>query len=123
MTLSNTNVGPPLNTGESEAADRTELRGELARSLAQGGMSGVQVISWETAQEVLTPKRREVVEILGQMSPNSVRELSRELDRDKGQVSRDLAALAEHSIIRYEEDGQAKKPRLTQEHLIVEPVV
>jgi hypothetical protein len=88
--MSESDVGTPLNTGKSEAADRTELRGELARSLAQGGMSGVQVISWETAQEVLTPKRREVVEILGQMSPNSVRELSRELDRDKAQVSRDL---------------------------------
>lgn len=121
--MSETDVGTPLNTGESEAADRTELRGELARSLARGGMSGVQVISWETAQEVLTPKRREVVGVLGRTSPNSVRELSRELDRDKAQVSRDLAALAEHGIIQYEEDGRVKKPRLTQEHLVVEPVV
>lgn len=121
--MSESDVGTPLNTGKSEAADRTELRGELARSLARGGMSGVQVISWETAQEVLTPKRREVVGVLGRMSPSSVRELSRELDRDKAQVSRDLAALAEHGIIRYEEDGRVKKPRLTQEHLVVEPVV
>lgn len=86
-------------------------------------MSGVQVLSWATADEVLTPKRRELIETLRTTDADSVRALARELDRDKGQVSRDLGALAEHGIVRYETNGNAKQPRLTQEHLIIEPIV
>jgi len=121
--MSESGVDTPVNADTSGAVDRTELRAKLARSLARGGMSGVQVVSWETAQEVLTPKRRELVEELRRNPPKSVRQLARTLNRDKSQVSRDLAALAEHGIIQYEEEGRAKKPRLTQDHLVVEPVV
>jgi predicted transcriptional regulator len=95
----------------------------MARSLARGGMEGAQVISWESAKTVLTPKRREIVEVLRQQQVDSVRDLARTLDRDKGQVSRDLADLAEIGVIRYEKNGNAKRPLLTQEHIVVEPIV
>ncbi|SDY97605.1 HVO_A0114 family putative DNA-binding protein [Halopenitus persicus] len=86
-------------------------------------MSGVQVISWDTADKVLSPKRREIIETLRAEDVESVRGLARKLDRDKGQVSRDLGTLAEHGIVRFEESGRAKKPVLTQDHLVIEPVV
>jgi len=121
--MSESSVGTTPNADASDGGDNTKLRGEFARSLARGGMSGVQVISWDTAQEVLTPMRRELIEQLRESPPDSVRSLGRDLGRDKGQVSRDLAVLAEHGIIRYDTDGSAKKPRLTQDHLVVEPVV
>ncbi|MFC5133794.1 MULTISPECIES: ArsR family transcriptional regulator [Haloferacaceae] len=95
----------------------------MARSLARGGMDGVQVISWESANTVLTPKRREIVETLRQGDVESVRGLARKLDRDKGQVSRDLADLAEIGVVRYEKNGNAKRPTLTQDHVVVEPIV
>lgn len=94
----------------------------MARALARGGMEGVQVLSLETAQDVLTPKRYEIIELLSSEEVESVRALARRLGRDKGQVSRDLAALAEHSIIEYDTDGRSKSPRLTQEHLVIEPL-
>ena len=103
--------------------ERINLRAQTVRALARGGMSGVQVLSWATADEVLTPKRRELIETLRTTETDSVRALARELRRDKGQVSRDLGALAEHGIVRYETDGNAKRPRLTQEHTIIEPIV
>ncbi|GAA0512323.1 ArsR family transcriptional regulator [Halorubrum ezzemoulense] len=103
--------------------DRSHLRGEMARSLARGGMEGVQVISWESAEIALTPKRREIIETLREKEIGSVRGLARELDRDKSQVSQDLAKLAELGIVRYEKNGNAKSPRLTQEHIVVEPIV
>ena len=86
-------------------------------------MSGVQVLNWATADEVRTPKRRELVETPRTADADSVRALARELARDKGQVSRDHGALAEHGIGRYETDGNAKRPRLTHEHVIIDPSV
>jgi predicted transcriptional regulator len=86
-------------------------------------MSGVQVISWESAETVLTPKRRELIETLRETTPESVRGLARELDRDKSQVSNDLSTLAELGVIQYEKNGNAKAPRLTQDHIVVEPIV
>jgi predicted transcriptional regulator len=86
-------------------------------------MSGVQVLSWDTADKVLSPKRRELIETLQQTDVESVRGLARQLGRDKGQVSRDLGTLAEHGIVQFEESGRAKRPVLTQEHIVIEPVV
>ena len=111
------------STDNGSDRDRTALRAEMARALARGGMEGVHVISLEQAEEVLTPRRREIIDELREHEYDSVRALARALDRDKGQVSRDLGMLSEHAIITYETDGQAKAPRLTQEHLVVEPIV
>lgn len=105
------------------ATDRSELRGDMTRALAKGGMSDFHVISWETARTVLTPKRRELIETLRSKDVESVRGLAREVGRDKAQVSRDLGDLAEYGIITYEESGRSKQPQLTQEHIIVEPIV
>uniref|UniRef100_A0A7D5GQA5 Helix-turn-helix domain-containing protein n=2 Tax=Natrinema halophilum TaxID=1699371 RepID=A0A7D5GQA5_9EURY len=85
-------------------------------------MEGVQVLSLESAETVLTPKRRELIETLRSEDVESVRDLARRVGRDKAQVSRDLGLLAEHSIIRYEEAGRMKRPCLVQEHIIVEPI-
>lgn len=105
-----------------DASARTEQRSKMAQALARGGMEGVQILSLESAEKVLTPKRREIIETLRTENVESVRDLARRLDRDKGQVSRDLGILAEHAVIHYEEDGRAKRPCLTQEHIIVEPL-
>jgi len=106
-----------------EDAAGSDLRGKMARALAKGGMEGVQIISHTTAREVLTPKRRELVATLRDEDISSVRELARHLERDKGQVSRDLGVLAEHGIIQYHEEGRAKRPELVQQHIIPEPII
>jgi len=103
--------------------ERRERRAEMARALARGGMEGVHVISLEQADEVLTPRRKEILEVLSKDEYESVRGLARELGRDKGQVSRDLGLLAEHGIVTFDTDGRSKSPRLGQEHVVVEPVV
>jgi predicted transcriptional regulator len=108
---------------EHDDRQRVELRQQMARALARGGMENVHVVSHETAETVLTARRRELVTALKQTTPESVRGLARQLDRDKGAVSRDLAELAEHNIVTYEDNGRAKRPTLTQEHIFVEPVV
>lgn len=110
---------------QAESASNTgnaDRRAEMARALARGGMENVQIISHESAQRVLTPKRLEIIRTLRDAGVDSVRDLARRLDRDKGQVSRDLQVLAEHAVIHFEIDGRAKVPRLTQEHLVIEPI-
>lgn len=102
--------------------ERSQRRGEMARALARGGMEGVQVLSWESAEKVFSPKRRELIEVLRTQEIESVRQLARTVNRDKGQVSRDLGVLAEHGVISYEEDGRSKRPVLVQEHITVEPI-
>jgi predicted transcriptional regulator len=65
----------------------------MARSLARGGMAGVQVIGRDAADEVLSPKRRALTEALRGDNAESVRGLARQLNRNKGQVSRDSGGL------------------------------
>jgi predicted transcriptional regulator len=103
-------------------SERRERRAEMARSLARGGMEGVQVLSFESAERVLTEKRREIIDALRTEDVESVRQLAELLDRDKAQVSRDLGVLAEHGVVQYEKDGRAKRPYLVQEHIVVEPL-
>ena len=86
-------------------------------------MDGVHVLSLEQAEVVLTPKRQQIVEALSEGEFKSVRALARELGRDKGQVSGDLKLLAEHAIVSFDTDGRAKRPYLTQDHVVVEPIV
>lgn len=107
----------------STDAERRERRAEMARALARGGMEGVHVITLEQADEILTPRRQELIAALGQGEYDSVRGLARALERDKGQVSRDLGLLAEHGVVTFDTDGRAKRPRLAQEHVVIEPVV
>jgi predicted transcriptional regulator len=108
----------------SDGDDSPSRRAELARTLVRGGWNDVHVVSRETAREVLSDRRTEIVETLRATDDiASVRDLARRLDRDKGHVSRDLAVLAEHGIVGYDSDGRAKAPRLTHEHVVIEPVV
>ncbi len=102
---------------------RSERRKMLARTLAQGGVTGVHVISYESAQEVLTEKRRELVETLADEEVESLQGLADFVGRDKSQVSRDLGLLAEHGIIGFEKDGNKKRPYLQHDHIVVEPIL
>lgn len=104
-----------------DSEERVDRRQELARTLARGGMEGVAVLSHESAAMALTEKRRELVEVLLDVDVESVRALARRVDRDKAQVSRDLAVLSKHGIVAYEDAGREKRPFLKPDHLVVEP--
>lgn len=88
-------------SGESptEGTDkqRSAKRSEIAKALARCGMESVHLRSLMQADEVLTPKRQEIIEASGHGEYESVQQLARELDRHKGQVSRDLKTLSKHA--------------------------
>lgn len=114
---------PPESGVDEDDETRVERRKEMARALARGGMTGVQVLSHESAERVLTEKRRELVTLLANEDVESVRALARRVDRDKGHVSRDLKLLAEHGVVDFDDEGRTRRPYLQHEHVVVEPIV
>lgn len=100
-----------------------DKRTRMAMALAENGFEDVVVVRREVGAKVLTEKRRDLIDYLKKNDPDSVRALSRALDRDKSGVSRDLALLAEHQIVELEEVGAAKAPRLATNNVVIEPVV
>lgn len=93
------------------------------RALAKTELDDVHVIRRETAERVLTPERERLLEAVATNDINSVRDLSRRLDRNVSVVSRDLDILFEADIIEFEQEGRSKRPKLAHEHVMVEPLV
>lgn len=111
--------------------DRTEervlQRDAFAGDLNARGYTDVLVLRRENGRDVLTESRLALVGYLERHGDDveSVSDLSRRLDRDKGAVSKDLRRLAELDIIEYEGEGkgEAKRPVLKHDHVVIEPVV
>ncbi len=98
-------------------------RSMMARALAKEGFEDVYVLDADSAAEVLTPKRRAILNRLATGDVHSVRSLADELDRDKGAVSRDLELLATHDLVTFDREGKRKLPKKKHETVVVEPVV
>lgn len=115
--------GPP----GGRIAERVLKQDEFASDLNARGYTDVLVLRRENARDVLTDSRLAIIQYLDQHgeSITSVSDLARQLDRDKGAVSKDLRRLAELDIIAYDGtgNGEAKRPILKHEHIVVEPVV
>jgi DNA-binding transcriptional ArsR family regulator len=99
---------------------------EFASTLNAGGYTDVLVLRRENGCDVLTDSRLELVDYLDRHGEDveSVRDLARRLDRDKGAVSKDLHRLAELDVVTYEGEGggEAKRPVLKHDHVVVEPI-
>ncbi|WP_237560645.1 HVO_A0114 family putative DNA-binding protein [Halostella litorea] len=93
------------------------------KQLSTAGLDDALILRRDTAQEVLTDKRMELVDVIADQEPASKRELARAVDRDISIVSRDLDILFEARVIDYEQDGRSKRPVLTHDTVLIEPVV
>jgi predicted transcriptional regulator len=102
--------------------DSAKKRGEIARALAKQGMDDVFVLNRESAREVLTEKRTEILDTLKSEDVESVRHLADILDRDKSVVSQDLQVLAKNDIVEYEKEGRRKIPQVKHENVVVAPI-
>jgi len=114
--------------GSPERIEERILRqDEFAGYLNARGYTDVLVLRRENGRDVLTESRLELVGHLERYGDevDSVSDLARRLERDKGAVSKDLRRLAELDVVEYqgEGDGEAKRPVLTHEHVVIEPVV
>ncbi len=103
--------------------NHAQKRTELVSTLARGGFSDVLLLDYDSAERVLTPKRRELLDRIKNEDVESVRGLAKQVGRDKGAVSRDLDVLFEYDIIEYERDGNRKIPIPKHETVLVEPIL
>lgn len=94
------------------------------RALQEAGVEDPLVLKRDTAAGVLTDQRVAILEHLASGEEvRSVRDLARQLDRDKSIVSRDLDVLFEAGIVEFETDGRSKAPVLAHDNVFVEPIM
>ena len=101
---------------------RVRTRSEVAQALSRAGFGDVYVVPYEIAEEVLTTRRRQIVDALAEREFESQRELARHLDLDPGNIKRDLALLIDHDIVAREDTGRSKRPYLKHDTVVQEPV-
>lgn len=95
----------PAEQAQAAAIDRAE-RWEKGEEVPH-------VVNFEDRtrlRQLLTNRRMELLEVVMDHSPESIRALADRLERDVHDVHGDLYLLAEYNIIHFEEDGRAKRP-------------
>lgn len=111
------------STDPESDSDRVLARYTVANALGEAGFGDVFVLSHEAADRALTESRREILNVLVADDIESQGELARRLDRDPGNVGRDLDVLVDEGLVERIQNGRAKKPVLTHDTYVVEPVV
>ena len=117
------NVNAVAHVNHPKIMLTTGSRVEYLRRLSEAEFDDALVLRRDTAEEVLTEKRMELVAEIANGDVPSMRELARRVDRDISIVSRDLDVLFEASVIDFEHEGRSKRPVLAHENVMVEPVV
>jgi len=106
-----------------DVPDELRHRDEFGEILASHGYTDVLVLSRSAGEDVLSGKRPALIDYLESHAPSSVREVARDIGRDKSDVSRDLTRLSELGIVEYVDGPRgAKAPRLKHEHIVIEPI-
>lgn len=115
------------DAGDDSIEERILKRDAFAAALNEQGYADVLVLRRENGRGVLTGARLAIIRRLERSGGeiDSVSDLARSLDRDKGAVSKDLRRLADLDVVEYEGggDGTAKRPVLKHDHVVIEPVV
>lgn len=101
--------------------ERVERRRRVAEALGGGAFGQVLVVSQESADRVLTPARREIIDVLSTHDVDSQRVLAERLDRDPGNVKRDLAVLIDEGVVAREKQGRSYRPYLKYDTVVAEP--
>jgi len=107
---------------DTASVERVRRRRQLAESLDRSEFGDVYVLSQESADRALTPARRSVIQALHRHDVASQRELADRLDRNPGNVKRDVAVLIDEGIVAREQTGRAYRPYLKYDTLLVEPL-
>lgn len=115
--------GDEIFGADESAPERVTVRYKAGEALSKAGFGDVLVLSHEQADSVLTPARRQIIEALSATDVSSVRDLAETLDRDPGNLARDLQVLVAENVVRYVEQGRAKRPELIHDTIVSEPII
>jgi predicted transcriptional regulator len=100
-----------------------ERKKNFARILAENGYrENTLITDKEGFQKITTDKRMEILETLAEQEVDSVQSLADYLDRDRGNLSRDLDILFQEDMIGFEREDNRKKPLLKHNKIVPQPV-
>ncbi len=87
----------------------------------EGTPDRVAIVSLSEEQErrVLTPRRLELLSLLGSREISSVSELARIARRSVEAVSRDLRVLANYALVDLEKEGRVRRPTLVKDAILL----
>lgn len=122
MTTDHRGAAEGAPTAPESSPERVKRRHHVAEALPTDRFGDVLVVSQESADRVLTPKRRELIDVLATFEVDSQRELAERLERDPGNVKRDLTILIEEGVVAREKEGRSYRPYLKYDTVIAEPV-
>ena len=111
-----------INPSDEEVDPRLQLRDNLSDALAGTRFGDAVVLPLDVAQELGKDHLREIVDYLRDNEVESISDLSEELDVNTGNLSRHLNTLMKYDVIAIEKNGNAKKPCLKYDHVLIEPV-
>lgn len=75
----------------------------------------------ETLGEVFNERTYRLLRVIRDDSPSSIRETARLVERDKKNVHEELTTLEALGVIRFEDDGHAKRPVFPYDDLFIAP--
>jgi len=109
---------------EGSGSGKLDLDVKFTRALREGGFDDFFMLDRGTAREVLTEERLRLIDMIDERADEieSKSDLAEIVGRDVSAVHRDLDVLFENGLVRYEEVGNRRIPRLAYEHIVVEPV-
>ncbi|MBP1985616.1 HVO_A0114 family putative DNA-binding protein [Halolamina salifodinae] len=96
-----------------EMMDRTEDAMEAALEGDLPEEAPPSRVTFEDPDELLrvfSPRAIELLRVIAQEEPASMREAARLVDRDIKDVSRNLNQLAEFGVVEFEQEGRSKRP-------------
>lgn len=113
---------PDDATPDESAPERVQRRLRVTAALGDAGFDDVLVLSAESAERVLTTARRELIEVVASEDVTSQAHLASLLERDPGNVARDVDVLIEAGVLAREREGGSYRPYLTHDTIVVEPL-
>lgn len=103
--------------------DGEDIRKNFSQILVENGYRDETLITdKEGFNRVTTEKRIEILQKLNEKDIDSVKDLADQLNRDRGNLSRDLEILFQEDMIEYQRDGKKKKPVLKHKIVVPEPL-
>jgi predicted transcriptional regulator len=97
-------------------------KAKFAMRLTEGGYDDFLILDKEEAEDILTSKRQELLELIDDEEPESITELAHLAERDVSIVHRDLDLLFKYSLVEYDKEDGKKRPKLKHSHVFVEPI-
>lgn len=110
-----------IGGGEEMYEEGLEAIRRLDRDESIGEPTTVTFANERQLGEVFNEHTYRLLRVVREEQPDSIRETARLLDRDVKNVHEELTTLEALGIVRFEEDGQSKRPIFPYDDLLIRP--